>query len=259
MSVLSEWNPKQKILNSIIRKKEYFEQAKELYLELHRFAHFCDGKTKEVTIMEQLWQDLEEYELAIMPTKKDVTIAWDIWHITRIEDLTVNLLIADQEQVLTAQWLQKLKVEVTDSGNAMTDEEIISLSQSIDMEQLKEYRMAVGRRTKEILAGLQFADLSRTFHQRQVDRILQEGGVTEHQDSIWLLDYWGKKNVSGIILMPVTRHQSVHLNEKNIFPICIYEKNSLINFLIFCNYFSILKQIISQYKKMGCALLQNKN
>jgi hypothetical protein len=38
-------------------------------------------------------------------------------------------------------------------------------------------------------------------------------GVTEHKDSVWLLDFWGKKTVAGILLMPITRHQIVHLND----------------------------------------------
>jgi hypothetical protein len=46
-----------------------------------------------------------------------------------------------------------------------------------------------------------------------VRRILAEGGVTGHKDSVWLLDFWGKKTVAGILLMPVTRHQILHLND----------------------------------------------
>jgi hypothetical protein len=46
-----------------------------------------------------------------------------------------------------------------------------------------------------------------------VGRILDEGGVTGHKDSLWLLDFWGKKTVAGILLMPITRHQILHLND----------------------------------------------
>ena len=46
-----------------------------------------------------------------------------------------------------------------------------------------------------------------------VNRILSEGGVLDVEDSSWLLDFWGKKNVAGIIQMPITRHQVVHIND----------------------------------------------
>ena len=29
----------------------------------------------------------------------------------------------------------------------------------------------------------------------------------------WLIDFWGKKDVAGILLMPATRHHLVHINE----------------------------------------------
>jgi len=46
-----------------------------------------------------------------------------------------------------------------------------------------------------------------------IQRILKEGGVTTHPDSIWLLDFWGKKDVAGLLMMPVTRHQVGHLSD----------------------------------------------
>ena len=38
-----------------------------------------------------------------------------------------------------------------------------------------------------------------------------EGAVVE--EARWLTDYWGKKTFSGLLLMPATRHNLVHLNE----------------------------------------------
>jgi hypothetical protein len=57
-------------------------------------------------------------------------------------------------------------------------------------------------------------DLKRKMKPESVARILHEGGVTEHKDSIWLLDFWGKKTVAGILLMPITRHQIMHLSDR---------------------------------------------
>lgn len=46
-----------------------------------------------------LLNDLTVEEYKIMPTIKDETIAWVLWHIARIEDLTIGILVADGEQV----------------------------------------------------------------------------------------------------------------------------------------------------------------
>ena len=148
-----------------------------------------------------------------MPTVKDVTIAWNIWHITRIEDITVNILIQNVEQILNEEWLRCLNISVYDTGNAMSDDEIISFSRSVNMAEVRNYRNAVGTKTKNMLEKLLPSDMKRRVKRENIDRILAEGGVTEHKDSVWLLDFWGRKNIAGILLMPVTRHQIGHLND----------------------------------------------
>lgn len=225
MSITSEWNVKQKQLKEIIRKPERYPDAQELFLNMHQSVHFAEMSKCEESLMDQLWDGLEQNEFAIMPTEKDVTIAWDIWHITRIEDLTMNLLVNESEQVLNSRWLSRLHTQVTDTGNAMTDDEIMEFSKSIDPVILKEYRIAVGAKTQEILKNLKAEDMKRKIKREDLARIRDVQGVTEHPESIWLLDFWGKKDVAGIILMPITRHQLVHINEGSHIKEAIRRKN----------------------------------
>ena len=210
MSIASEWNIQQKRLKELISKKETFDSAKELYLSMHKYLHFSDN---DDTLMNQLWKNLNTKDFSIMPTAKDVTIAWNIWHITRIEDLTMNILLNNSEQIYNKEWKRKMNVSVNDTGNAMTDDEIMELSRNMNIEVLKEYRKAVGNQSQNILSKLVFEDMKRRVESKNIEKILKEGGVTEHPDSIWLLDFWGRKNVAGIILMPGTRHQIGHLND----------------------------------------------
>ena len=210
----TEWNPLQAKLRDLLTKGSDFEQAKALLLHMHAMLH--QGSVygqSEPTLMDMIWEGLAPEAFVTMPTADDVTIAWNTWHITRIEDLTANLLIAGGSQVLDSEWLKRLQTVVTDTGNAMTDKEILSFSKEVDQQALRQYRNAVGRQTKNILKNLTEHDLKRKFPKDQVDRILAQGGVTEHPDSIWLLDFWGRKNVAGILLMPITRHQMGHLND----------------------------------------------
>jgi hypothetical protein len=106
-----------------------------------------------------------------------------------------------------------MKVNICDTGNAMTNDEIKAFSSAIDMEQLKQYRMAVGRKTRYVIANIKYEGLKRKIVSERIKRVLDEGGVTNHKDSIWLLDFWGRKNVAGILQMPITRHQIVHIND----------------------------------------------
>ena len=214
MSLIQDWNPKQAALKDALAKPEMFEEAIRLCLELHESVHAADmSGAEKPTLFDELWRGLTRTAFEAMPTEKDVTIAWNIWHIARIEDLTANILIADSEQVLSDERLKKLGVAVRDTGNAMTDDEILNLSRSLDMDELRDYRTAVGKRTREIVSGLSVTEFKRKMKPESVRRILAEGGVTEHKDSIWLLDFWGKKTVAGILLMPITRHQIMHISD----------------------------------------------
>lgn len=210
----AQWNPLQAKLRELLDQKDSFQEAAALLLQMHGLLHTREVSGQgETTLMEEVWEGLSDFAFRIMPTKADVTVAWNIWHITRIEDITCNLLMADREQVLDDVWQERLHTKVRDTGNAMTDEEIMAFSGEVDMTALRDYRDEVGRRTREVIASLAPGDLKRKFEKRQVDRILEEGGVTAHKDSIWLMDFWGRKNVAGILLMPITRHQVGHLND----------------------------------------------
>jgi hypothetical protein len=71
--------------------------------------------------------------------------------------------------------------------------------------------LAVGRRTREIVHQLDFAELQKLPAPERLNRIAEEGAVGEK--ATWLLEYWGGKASSNLLLMPATRHCFVHLNE----------------------------------------------
>lgn len=209
------WNSQFKTFKSILLNSTKFTEAIQLCLELHAMVHTSEmSGTSTVTFEDQLWDGLAETTFRTMPAAKDATIAWNLWHLTRIEDITINLLVAGEPQVFNAvNWLEKMNVTVRDTGNAMTDAEIIDLSTRINMLELRKYRIAVGRKTREIIIKLQPADLKRKMTPANLQCIFDEGAVLPVEGSSWLVDFWGRKNVAGILSMPVTRHQMVHIND----------------------------------------------
>ena len=209
------WNQKQALLRQEL-KENNIEEAKIILQQLHSIVHTSEVYgTKSHSFMDEIWENLSEKAFRTMPSIDDVTIAWNIWHISRIEDLTSNILIANSEQILNDVWVKRLNISIRDTGNAMSKEEIVAFSSIVNLDELKQYRNSVGIRTIEIIKNINREDLKRKFTQLQLNRILTEGGLIEHPQSIWLLDFWGKKSVAGIILMPITRHQIVHLNDCN--------------------------------------------
>ncbi len=212
--VSADWSERHKKLQKTIRNPGDFARNIKTVLSLHEELHVSAvSGLASGNAVDALLEDLRENEFAVMPTAKDETIAWALWHIARIEDLTMNLLVDGGEQIFNESWRQRMRSTVSDTGNAMTDDEIMTFSRQICVSELLEYRNAVGRKSREIVGNLKPGDMKRKVLPGGTARILREGGVTEQKDSVWLLDFWGKKDVAGILLMPLTRHQTLHLND----------------------------------------------
>lgn len=209
------WNDDLKHLRQIILKKDKIEESKNLFLSLHTMVHSSNMSGIDTnTFQDELWENLDENKFRTATNEKGRTIAYGMWHSTRIEDITMNILVHKGEQVLnTGNWKEKIKSVITDTGNALTKDQILEFSKNINMQELKNYRVTVGRRTREIVKNLTCDDMKRTFQKYKLQRIIDEGAVLDVEASNWLIDFWGKKNVSGILLMPGTRHHMVHLNE----------------------------------------------
>jgi len=120
--------------------------------------------------------------------------------------------VAGETQVLYRDdWLRKLNVSVLHTGNSMTKKDVVDLSSVIDVDALRNYRMAVGRRTEEIVKELEPGVLKQKVATSRLELLIQEGAVVEKARG--LIDYWGRRDVAGLLLMPPTRHCFVHLNE----------------------------------------------
>nr|WP_259545635.1 hypothetical protein [Heyndrickxia oleronia] len=107
-----EWNANHKKLTEIILKSEEHSQAIQLFLSQHALLHSSSvGNSGNPTLEDEVLIDLEEklyreYPVANRDTKN--SIVWHLWHITRIEDMTMNILIANDEQVsVIGNWTEK--------------------------------------------------------------------------------------------------------------------------------------------------------
>ncbi len=212
---LKSWNDDIKELRKIILKPDKIQESKSLALSLHSMVHLSimSGVDKK-TFEDELWEGLDENTFRTSQNQKGRTIAYGIWHCTRIEDITMNLLVAGDKQIFNREkWQEKINSNITDTGNAMSEDDIMEFSKNINMEELKNYRIEVGRRTRGIVENLSTQDMKRNFDKHRLQRILDERAVLDVKASNWLIDFWGRKNVAGIILMPMTRHQVIHINE----------------------------------------------
>jgi hypothetical protein len=206
-------NRQQTELRRLMTAVDRFDAAMQLFFEQHASLHSAYIEEAEIWSFEDaVLDDLSEAQFRRIPENCEHSIAWCIWHLARIEDTAMNILVADGPQVFNqGGWGARLGVPYEDCGNEMSGEGVLKLSQEIDLQGLRDYRAAVGRRTRGIVSKLDAADLKKKVDPGRIQRVLDEGAITESARGI--TDYWSKRDIAGLLLMPASRHNLVHLNE----------------------------------------------
>jgi hypothetical protein len=104
-----------------------------------------------------------------------------------------------------------MKATIVHSGNSMDDAGTATLSARIDIDQLRAYRQSVGRRTRAIVRKLKPEELKQKAEASRLQKVMAEGALLP--EAIGVLNYWSKRTIAGLLLMPPTRHNFLHLNE----------------------------------------------
>ena len=210
---LREWNARQKILRYDLESGQNFEAAIPLFLEQHSMVHSSEmAQSDYESFADEVWEDLTAESFRRIPPPEEYSIAWVIWHMARIEDITMNMLVAGKPQLAHEEnWLLRIKSPVVDTGNAMDKQAVYLLSASVEIDILRAYRVAVGRRTREVVQALTAEDLKRKVTPDRIQMIIDQGAVVEQARGI--VDYWSKRTIAGLLLMPPTRHNMVHINQ----------------------------------------------
>jgi hypothetical protein len=208
------WNEQQQKLNKAVQRKADHELAVELFLGQHGMVHTAEVSQNVGlwSFEDEVWDGLSDAAARRVPGGFDHSIAWMLWHTTRCEDITFNLLVAGGEQVLTSGgWLEKMKISVRDTGNTMSEEALAKFNSEIDLAALRSYRCETARRTREIVRAVAPGGFKEGVLAERAARIMAERAVVE--EARGLVDYWVSRTIGGLLLMPATRHHIVHLNE----------------------------------------------
>jgi len=206
-------NSNQVLIRKMLVEKKPFDLIKPLLLQQHAQLH-AHGMSDygDWSYQDEVLVDIPKAWMRIIPKGKDHSIAWLLWHLTRCEDITMNMLVMKGDQVLFSEdWLEKLDIDWCDTGNAMTSEEITDFSTNINLVELFKYRSSVGKVTQEIIKNLRQEEVYQKVRLVDIKRLFDEGAVVEEARDI--AEYWSRRDVAGLLLMPATRHILVHLNE----------------------------------------------
>jgi hypothetical protein len=216
---LRHWNDQHQLLRRLLMKDKAYQQAIPVFLEHHAAVHAAKLQGgAHWSWHDEVLSGLTPDQLRFTPTGSPHSVAWRLWHMTRIEDATMNVLLIDGAQIFeSGKWRDKLEIDYVSVGNEMANADIVKLSETINLKALFAYRLAVGKRTRAIVQRLKLDLLARPPAPDRLQRLIDERAV--QPPALWLRDYWGGHPAANLLLMPATRHPFVHLNEiKRLLP-----------------------------------------
>jgi hypothetical protein len=158
--------------------------ARDLFLDQHAAVHTAAVGGNKMSLAERTFAGLTDAQMRVRPREDLNSIAWLMFHIARAEDVMVNVLLAGGSQVFDDSWSKRLGVTRRDFGIGMTSPEVTELTQQVDLGALREYRDAVGRRTREMVSGFKPQDWQGTVDTGNVERAAAEGAFGARSEAL---------------------------------------------------------------------------
>ncbi len=138
----------------------------------------------KMSAAERAFAGLTDEQMRVRPREDLNSLAWLMWHIARAEDIMVNTMLTGRPPVFDAAWMKRLGITRRDFGMGMTSAEVTELTRQIDLGALREYRDAVGCRTRDVVGGFKPQDWDGQVTAEAVERAAAEGAFGVRTESV---------------------------------------------------------------------------
>jgi hypothetical protein len=206
------WTKQQDELRKALSSKAHFELAMQLFLAQHAAVHAAEISGGESwSLHDEVLAGLtdEQFRMRLKPGTN--SIAWLLWHTTRIEDMTINVLVLEQPQILDGDWAERLNIPFRDCGASMDEAEVADFSAKVAVRALVDYHAAVGRRTREGVQRLSAEQVKTPVPTSAIQTFVDEGSISAKGH--WLFEYYLNRTKGFFLTRTATSHNFIHLNE----------------------------------------------
>ena len=187
-----EWSELNKTMQTQIRKNDTYEAGIDTLFEL---------RNRLMKILTVFYSELNREEFNAIPFLNadgyhSKTIAYSIWHIFRIEDIVAHILINEDEQVFcTGGYQERINSPIITTGNELEKQQIADFSMQLNL----------------IIKSLSYDKMKKKVSKERKEYLKSLNVVSNHENAIWLIDYWCNKDIRGLIQMPFSRHWIMHI------------------------------------------------
>lgn len=204
----NEWSELNKTMQTQLKKKDTFAHGIYTLLEL---------RSRLMKQILEFRETLDKKDFSAIPFMNakgyhSKTIAYSLYHIFRIEDITANTLIKKDTQIFfSGDYQQRMNSPIITTGNELVGQEISEFSKKLDIDELYRYISDVDNSTTSLLKSLTYTDMKTKMTANDKDALIKLKTVSDDENAVWLIDYWCGKDIRGIIQMPLSRHWIMHI------------------------------------------------
>lgn len=160
-----------------------------------------------------VWEQVPYDLMRQRPHPRLNSIAWNLWHLTRVEDAGLNRFVEDRVQILDeGSWMERMNVPWRHHGSEMTLAEVDQLNERIDLSALHDYSKDVQTRTREIMSILNPHDLDVQMGEERLRKIVIDEGLAHVQAEGFIQNYLGWTKGKCLMNFGLT-HPYQHLGE----------------------------------------------
>ena len=203
--------------------------AKQMFLLNHARAHTAAmQRGDEALLAPHLGADVEQRHLGdrledaallglsddqirLRPNEGQNSIAWLLWHMARSEDVAMNAIVAGRNQIIDeGGWTGQLNIDARHVGAGMDDAEVSDFCNRVDVAALRSYRVAVGKRTREIAEAMTPDRWDEALDEGNLRRAVEDGAIGENAG--WVRDFWANRTNAWFFSL-VVGHNFLHIGE----------------------------------------------
>ena len=202
------WAELNKTMQTQIKKKDTYEAGINTLFDLRNQL-----METLISFNEQLSrEDFDAIPFINVDGYHSKTIAYSIWHISRIEDIVAHTLISENEQVFfSGNYQERINSPIITTGNELVKEQIADFSKRLNLKELYSYIFEVKDSTEKIINSLSYDKLKNKISEERKEQLKLLNVVSNDENAIWLIDYWCGKDIRGLIQMPFSRHWIMHI------------------------------------------------
>ncbi len=203
-----EWSDQNKRMQQLFKKADTFDQGKAVLFNL---------RNDLMDTLLSFREDLKREDFDAMPYMNadgyhSKNIAYSIWHVFRIEDIVAHTLVKGDEEILfSGNYQSRINSNLITTGNELVKEQISDFTKQLNIDELYSYVADVKKSTEDIIRDLTYGDLKIKVPDERKEKLQSLGVVSNDENAVWLIDYWCKKDVRGLIQMPFSRHWIMHI------------------------------------------------